>query len=154
MQDIISRSDKGEMTQVDFYQLLYVMLGGGVDAVSITTTCILQRMVDYPNVQKKVQAEIDAVVPTDRAVLVDDLDKLAFFWATVKETMRTSKMFSAVAIRSNSAPIRWRGYVCCGWGVAVVFFWGYFLNGFLLDHPHRHLPATALVIVAGGWWHL
>jgi cytochrome P450 len=111
MQDIISRSDKGEMTQVDFYKLLYVMLGGGVDAVSITTTCILQRMVDYPNVQKKVQAEIDAVVPTDRAVLVDDLDKLAFFWATVKETMRTSKMSSAVVIRSNSAPIRWRGYI-------------------------------------------
>ena len=45
-------------------------------------------MAMYPDVQKKAQAEIDAVVGRDRLPDIDDLDSLPFINAVVKETLR------------------------------------------------------------------
>jgi cytochrome P450 len=45
-------------------------------------------MAMYPDVQKKAQAEIDAVIGCDRLPDLDDLDSLPFIDAVVKETLR------------------------------------------------------------------
>jgi cytochrome P450 len=45
-------------------------------------------MAMYPDVQKKAQAEIDAVIGHDRLPDLDDIDSLPFINALVKETLR------------------------------------------------------------------
>jgi cytochrome P450 len=45
-------------------------------------------MAMYPDVQKKAQAEIDAVIGRDRLPDLDDLNSLPFVSAIVKETLR------------------------------------------------------------------
>jgi cytochrome P450 len=45
-------------------------------------------MAMYPEVQRKAQAELDAVIGRDRLPDFDDLDSLPFINAVVKETMR------------------------------------------------------------------
>ena len=111
LQDILSEIDEGKMNMGDLYRLIYVSLGGGIDTVSITTTNFLQLMADNPQIQKKIQQEIDEVVPADRFVMSEDLDSLPYFWSAVKETQRFRKMFGFVIPRMNSESIYWRGYV-------------------------------------------
>ena len=45
-------------------------------------------MAMYPDVQKKAQAEIDAVIGRDRLPDLNDMDSLPFINAIVKETLR------------------------------------------------------------------
>lgn len=45
-------------------------------------------MVNYPKVQEKAQAEIDAVVGPDRLPVVSDRNSLPYVYAIYKETLR------------------------------------------------------------------
>jgi cytochrome P450 len=45
-------------------------------------------MAMYPDIQKKAQAEIDAVIGCNRLPDLDDLDYLPFIETVVKETLR------------------------------------------------------------------
>ena len=56
--------------------------------MSGTMAWFMLAMVLYPDAQKKAQEEIDAVVGRGRLPSFDDLDKLVYIRAMVKETLR------------------------------------------------------------------
>lgn len=45
-------------------------------------------MINYPEIQRKAQAEIDRVVGTDRLPAIEDRDSLPYVMAICKETLR------------------------------------------------------------------
>ncbi|MCL4148502.1 UNVERIFIED_CONTAM: hypothetical protein GTU68_031257 [Idotea baltica] len=49
-------------------------------------------MAFYPEIQKKVQAEIDSVVPRDRLPRLDDKSRLPFTEATLYEALRVAHL--------------------------------------------------------------
>lgn len=64
------------------------MIFRGTDTIAVLTEWALAEMVLHPELQQKVQDELDAVVGSDRAVEDADMVKLPFLQAVVKETLR------------------------------------------------------------------
>ncbi|KAF9461152.1 cytochrome P450 oxidoreductase [Collybia nuda] len=64
------------------------LYGGGTDTTTAALTTFILIMVLYPEVQKKAQAEIDAIVGNDRLPEVDDRPKLPYLEAVLMEVLR------------------------------------------------------------------
>ncbi|XP_022862549.1 uncharacterized protein LOC111382743 [Olea europaea var. sylvestris] len=60
----------------------------GTDTVAIFLEWILARMVLHPDIQAKVQFQLDTMVGTNRTVTDSDLPKLPYLLAIVKEILR------------------------------------------------------------------
>lgn len=71
---------------------VYFLAGSIVEAGSDTTShamgAFVQMMAIYPEVAKKAQKEIDALIGEDRTPIWDDFAKLPIVTAIIKETMR------------------------------------------------------------------
>jgi cytochrome P450 len=64
------------------------MVGAGTDTVGTTLTWIIVAAMCYPELQKKVQKEIDTVVGRDRDIVPKDAPNLPYLNAFIKEAMR------------------------------------------------------------------
>ncbi|TFK35043.1 cytochrome P450 [Crucibulum laeve] len=62
--------------------------GGGADTIVSSAQTFFFAMAKYPEVQKRAQAELDAIVGCDRLPDFDDRPSLPYVNAIVKETMR------------------------------------------------------------------
>lgn len=60
----------------------------GSDTTSAIIIAFIQAMTKWPEIQKKAQEQIDAVVGEDRSPTFEDYDKLPYVIACVKDTMR------------------------------------------------------------------
>ena len=65
-----------------------VTLKGGSDTTASTLASFVQAMIAFPEVQRKAQAEIDAVIGESRIPVWSDYDSLPYLATLVKETMR------------------------------------------------------------------
>ncbi|XP_022888984.1 cytochrome P450 78A6-like [Olea europaea var. sylvestris] len=72
------------------------MIFRGTDTVAILLEWILARMVLHPDIQAKVQFELDTMVGTNKIVTDSDLPNLPYLLAIVKETLRTSPQASRI----------------------------------------------------------
>lgn len=64
------------------------MIFRGTDTVAVLMEWILARLVLHPDVQSKVQHELDEVVGRSRVVTESDLTELVYLTAVVKEVLR------------------------------------------------------------------
>lgn len=60
----------------------------GTDTSASTVEWAIAELIRHPHIQKKAQAEIDAVVGRDRLVKESDIPNLPYFQAVIKETFR------------------------------------------------------------------
>ncbi|CAK7329104.1 unnamed protein product [Dovyalis caffra] len=81
---LLDLQKENKLSDSDMIAVLWV----GTDTVVILLEWILARMVLHPDVQAKVQAEIDNIVGTGRSVRNSDLPNLPYLRAVVKETLR------------------------------------------------------------------
>jgi cytochrome P450 len=88
------------------------LIGGGVDTTSSTMLSFILAMAYFPEVQKKLQAELDEVVGQDRAPSWEDVDKnLPYLIATVKEVLRWRTVTILAGIpHANTVDYEYRGY--------------------------------------------
>lgn len=69
-------------------------------------------MLHYPDVQKKAQAELDAVVGQDRMPEYEDKENLLYIQAIIKETLRSVILWFIV--KDYSEVSRWRPVAILG----------------------------------------
>lgn len=88
------------------------LIGGGVDTTSSTMLSFILAMAYFPDVQKKLQAELDDVVGQDRSPSWEDIDKrLPYLIATVKEVLRWRTVTILAGIpHANTVAYDYRGY--------------------------------------------
>lgn len=61
------------------------MIEGGSDTTSSFIQSLILALVAYPEVQKKAQEEIDRVIGSDRAPVLDDIENLPYCQAIILE---------------------------------------------------------------------
>jgi cytochrome P450 len=88
MDKVLAQNEKLGFTRHQLYFLGGTMMEGGSDTSSSIIIAFLHAMTRWPEVMKKAQAEIDAVVGEDRTPTWGDYEKLPYVAATVKEAMR------------------------------------------------------------------
>ncbi|KAK6280994.1 hypothetical protein POUND7_014819 [Theobroma cacao] len=87
--DVLLDWEKHEkLNDSDMIAVLWEMIFRGTDTVAILIEWILARMVLHPEIQSKVQAEIDTVVGNTKQVSDSDVPNLPYLQAIVKETLR------------------------------------------------------------------
>ncbi|KAM0838451.1 hypothetical protein ACQ4PT_060956 [Festuca glaucescens] len=85
---LLGLEGEDKLAESDMVALLWEMIFRGTDTVAILLEWTMARMVLHPDIQAKVQAEIDAVVGRGRAVSDADVGSLPYLQCVVKETLR------------------------------------------------------------------
>lgn len=85
---LLDQQEKTGLTTHQITLLSGVTIKGGSDTSASVLTSFVQAMVTYPEVQKKAQAEIDAVLGEDKVPEWSDYDKLPYVAQIVKESHR------------------------------------------------------------------
>ncbi|ORY13768.1 cytochrome P450 [Clohesyomyces aquaticus] len=88
------------------------LIGGGVDTTSSTMLSFILAMAYFPDVQKKLQAELDEVLGDNRSQTWDDVDhNLPYLIATVKEILRWRSVTVLAGIpHANTVDYEYKGY--------------------------------------------
>lgn len=88
MDRIFEQQDKLGLSRHEMAYLAGTMLEGGSDTSSAIIIAFVHAMTKWPEVQKKAQKEIDAIMGEDRSPTWEDYAKLPYVAATVKEANR------------------------------------------------------------------
>ena len=78
------------LTQVDVFQ-------AGLDTTATTMLRVIAYLVNYPEVQEKIQQKINNVIGNDRLPTLQDKGDLPYFRAMVTETLRFNSIFPFLA---------------------------------------------------------
>ncbi|KAK1296455.1 Cytochrome P450 78A4 [Acorus calamus] len=76
------------LSESDMIAVLWEMIFRGTDTIAILLEWILARMVLHPDIQSKVQYEIDVIIGKTRPVSDFDIPNLPYLQSIVKETLR------------------------------------------------------------------
>jgi cytochrome P450 len=101
-----------DLSNVELAGLTTNLIGGGVDTTSSTMISFILAMAYYPEVQSKLEAEINRVVGHNGSPNWDDIDKnLPYLAATVKEVLRWRTVTVLAGIpHANTVDFEYRGY--------------------------------------------
>ncbi|CAM6091956.1 unnamed protein product [Calypogeia fissa] len=79
---------KMDLKETDVLGLIGEVLAGGTDTTANTIEWIMASLVQYPEIQAKVYAELKSVVPDGKVVSEEDVEKMPYMHAVVKESLR------------------------------------------------------------------
>lgn len=85
---VLDQQEKHGLTKHQVMLFAGVTIKGGSDTTASVLTSTIQALVTNPEVQRKAQAEIDAVVGEDRMPTWEDYEDLPYTAAMVKESHR------------------------------------------------------------------
>ncbi|XP_057743502.1 cytochrome P450 78A3-like [Arachis stenosperma] len=85
---LLSLQGPDKLSESDMIAVLWEMIFRGTDTVSVLIEWILARMVLHPDVQRKVQDELDTVIGSRGTITEDDVAALVYLPAVVKEVLR------------------------------------------------------------------
>jgi cytochrome P450 family 619 len=85
---LLDQQEKTGLTTHQITLLAGVTIKGGSDTSASVLTSFVQAMVTFPEVQKKAQAQIDAILGEDQVPDWSDYDKLPYVAQIVKESHR------------------------------------------------------------------
>lgn len=85
---LLSLQGSERLSDSDMIAVLWEMIFRGTDTVAVLIEWILARMVLHPQVQSKVQTELDRIVGGSRAVTESDVSEMTYLPAVIKEVLR------------------------------------------------------------------
>ncbi|CAN1254742.1 Cytochrome P450 78A3 [Linum perenne] len=85
---LLSLTGPDKLSDRDMIAVLWEMIFRGTDTVAVLMEWILARMVIHPEIQSKVQDELDRVVGKSRPLMESDIPSLVYLTAVVKEGLR------------------------------------------------------------------
>ncbi|XVE58155.1 hypothetical protein DITRI_Ditri04bG0147600 [Diplodiscus trichospermus] len=85
---LLSLSGPDRLSDNDMIAVLWEMIFRGTDTVAVLIEWILARMVLHPEIQSRVQAELDQVVGKSRPLMESDIQSMVYLPAVVKEVLR------------------------------------------------------------------
>ncbi|OWM65216.1 cytochrome P450 78A5-like [Punica granatum] len=86
---LLDLEGENKLSDSDMVAVLWEMIFRGTDTVAILLEWIIARMILHPDIQARVQAEIDSIVGhVGRSMSDSDLPNLPYLRAIVKETLR------------------------------------------------------------------
>jgi len=91
-------------------QIILDLFSAGVETLKTTVLWSIVYMMYFPEVRKKVQAELDAVVGPTRLPKVKDMPQLTYTKATMYEIMRRSSVVPLGTTHSTERPVELEGY--------------------------------------------
>ncbi|KAH9009389.1 cytochrome P450 [Lactarius hengduanensis] len=138
---LLSREGPEEMTREEYeYTIKWAagsLYGAGTESTTSSISTFLLTMVLFPEVQKRVQAELDAVVGRKRLPTFEDRASLPYLEATIKESLA----FPPADATRHRASSRYR--IPKG-AIILPNIWAMNMNEKQYEHPERFSPERYL----------
>ncbi|KAH9055688.1 cytochrome P450 [Lactarius vividus] len=145
---LLSREGPEEMTREEYeYTIKWAagsLYGAGTESTTSSIATFLLTMVLFPDVQKRVQAELDAVVGRKRLPTFEDRASLPYLEATIKESLRfhppTPLGIAHRLVEDDDVD----GYRIPKGAIILPNIWAMNMNEKKYEHPERFSPERYL----------
>uniref|UniRef100_A0A0C9RXC2 TSA: Wollemia nobilis Ref_Wollemi_Transcript_6294_1911 transcribed RNA sequence n=1 Tax=Wollemia nobilis TaxID=56998 RepID=A0A0C9RXC2_9CONI len=139
---LLSLQEEDKLEDDDMVAVLWEMIFRGTDTTALLAEWTMGEMVLNPEVQSRVQAELDAAVGRQKTVRDEDMSKLPYLQAVVKETLRRHPpgpllSWARMATRDVHIADRWR--VPKG-TTAMVNMWAIAHDSTVWRSPRQFMP--------------
>ncbi|TNN89398.1 Cytochrome P450 2U1 [Liparis tanakae] len=148
LMEMVARQAAGEENSSFTEDYLFYIIGdlfiAGTDTTANSVLWILLYMVLYPDIQDKVQSEIDEVVGAQRVPSLTDKGSLPFTEAAIMEVQRLSVAVPLAIPHMASKTTEFRGYTIPKGTVIVPNLWSVHRDPTVWDEPDSFNPARFL----------
>uniref|UniRef100_A0A8D3A207 Cytochrome P450 2U1 n=2 Tax=Scophthalmus maximus TaxID=52904 RepID=A0A8D3A207_SCOMX len=148
LKEILAQQASGQADSSFTDDYLFYIVGdlfiAGTDTTTNSVLWILLYMVLYPDIQDKVQAEIDDVVGKHRVPSLTDKGSLPFTEATIMEVQRLIVVVPLGIPHMASKTTEFRGYTIPKGTVILANLWSVHRDPTLWDDPDSFNPARFL----------
>jgi len=117
-----------------------IAFGGGADTTTSALHSFIMAMVLYPEVQKKAQAELDAVVGPNRLPEFADRSSLPYIQALIKEALRWQMVTPCAVPHLTSEDDEYKGYFIPKGAVVVGNAWSLLHDPVEFPNPEEFRP--------------
>ncbi|KAK2817144.1 hypothetical protein Q5P01_025335 [Channa striata] len=146
--EMLDRQTAGEVDSSFTEDYLFYIIGdlfiAGTDTTTNSILWILLYMVLHPDIQERVQAEIDDVVGRHRVPSLSDKGSLPFTEATIMEVQRLTAVVPLGIPHMASETTEFRGYTIPKGTVIVPNLWSVHRDPTLWDNPDTFNPSRFL----------
>ncbi|KJA13410.1 hypothetical protein HYPSUDRAFT_220871 [Hypholoma sublateritium FD-334 SS-4] len=115
-------------------------LGGGLDTSSSATLSFMMAMIMYPEVQKKAQAELDAVIGTERLPRISDRAHLPYTRSVVAELLRWASIGPLGLPHTLREDDVYEGYHLSKGTIVIANIWHMLHDPEIYDSPMEFIP--------------
>nr|XP_029531190.1 cytochrome P450 1B1-like [Oncorhynchus nerka] len=120
------------------------LIGAGLDTVSTCLHWMLLLLAKYPNIQTRLQEQIDKVVGRDRLPCIEDKASLAYLDAVIYETMRYTSFVPLTIPHSTTSDVTIEGFHIPKDTVVFINQWSVNHNPLKWKDPHLFDPLRFL----------
>ncbi|XP_047970442.1 cytochrome P450 71A8-like [Salvia hispanica] len=123
--------------------LLVDVFVGGTDSISTSLEWIMSELLRHPRVMEKLQSEVRGVVKQKKHITQDDLEKMDYMKAVIKENMRLHPTFP-LSPRLASKDVQIKGYDVAAGTMMMVNIWAIGRELVSWDDPDKFMPERFL----------
>ncbi|XP_031673093.1 cytochrome P450 2U1-like [Oncorhynchus kisutch] len=146
--EMLAQEAAGETDSSFSEDYLFYIIGdlfiAGTDTTTNTVLWMMLYMVVYPDIQERVQAEIDAVVGPDRVPSLTDKGSLPFTEATIMEVQRMTVVVPLAIPHMASETTEFRGYTIPKGTVIIPNLWSVHRDPTVWEEPDDFNPSRFL----------
>ncbi|XP_078673786.1 cytochrome P450 2U1-like [Branchiostoma floridae x Branchiostoma belcheri] len=136
--------DPDSLPDQSLMYLLIDLLGAGTDTAGNTLRWGLLYLVTHPDVQAKVQAELDQVVGRDRPPVVSDKPNLPYTEATIMEMQRIRTVVPLAVPHCTTSDTTLLGYNIPAGTDVLINLWSLHMDPGRWDNPDKFDPSRFL----------
>ncbi|XP_071808795.1 cytochrome P450 2J4-like [Asterias amurensis] len=143
----LSEIPNEELTHLSHGNLTHTLIqifSAGTANISTTLRWALLYMIANPDVQARVQEELDRVVGQDRMPKLSDEASLPYTQATLLELQRMSTVAPFGLAHMSSADAKYRGYTIPAHTVVIPNMWAIHYNPKMWEEPFKFNPGRFL----------
>jgi cytochrome P450 len=139
---LLSLQGEDKLDEDDMIAVLWEMIFRGTDTTALLTEWAMAELVLNPETQKRAQAELDQVVGRERSVRDEDIQKLLYVQAVVKETLRMHPPGPLLSwARLSTEDVEIAGGLCVPAGTtAMVNMWSITHDPQIWESPNEFRP--------------
>ncbi|KAF8334675.1 cytochrome P450 [Cantharellus anzutake] len=121
-----------------------ILYGAGSDSSCALLEAFFLAMILHPEVQKKAQAELDAVIGNERFPTMQDRSQLPYMDAIIKETIRWAAVVPLAVPHALIEEDEYRGMRIPKGSTVIGNVWSIFHNPSVYEKPFEYIPERFL----------
>ncbi|XP_038215552.1 cytochrome P450 18a1-like [Zerene cesonia] len=131
----------GRDQELQLKQILGDLFSAGMETIKSSLLWMLVFMLRNPDVKRRVQEELDAIVGRDRLPTIEDMPSLVYTETTILETLRMSSIVPLATTHSPTKDVNLNGYRIPAGSQVVPLINCVHMDPNLWDEPNKFNPS-------------